>query len=837
MSRGMALPGAWARRRHAGLALADPLLRNGHALVLSSGATSVVGLLYWAFAARSYDPATLGRNSVAISAMMFIGGVAQLNLTSALTRFIPGAGSRTRAFVLYAYGLSVAVSLVLSTAFLALVGTIAPSLGFLQATPSFAAWFMISSAAWAVFVLQDSVLTGLRRTGWVPVENAVFALLKVALVAVLASLLRTDGIFVSWTLATVVMTIPTNVYLFTWAIPRHPAPPAGSRPLELRQLTGYVPLDYLGSMCWLGATSLLPLLVIDMAGAAASAFFALAWVIAYALYLVPINMGSSLVVETALDTSALERRLRQLTSHLLLLLVPAVVVVVAGAPEILRLFGTRYGAQGGTTLRLLALSALPAIVSSTAVSAARAMRRMRLALAIPAALFALSFGLSLALIPVLGIAAVGWAWLGGQTVTAGALLATRSRWLSAARSGDGSPAAGAGVPWPGQGMAGGGVRAAVGLALARTMVRTGVARSVPAIPHHLPQRLPAGVRRELLDALEVLAAVAGGAGDPGRPAPVLRVLRRANDLTVALATGRDGLPETVVKIPHSAEALEDLRSRHLAIAAMVGDGRVWPWSTLLTPTYRLHEDGRLAFATETYVPGVDGHALLRREPGRLPTLLRASLEAIGELHRRTASSLVVDDPAVARWVSAPCELLESLHPSGRAGARRRLAVGRLEERLGTAMAGQRVTVSWCHGDFTPGNVVLSDDGTTVSGILDWGRSRPADLPAVDNLLMIVAARSQAEHREIGHVVVSILASGRLAGDDRRLVSGPASSPGGVEPGDLQPDLQPGGLQDVTLTLLCWLHHVTANLSKSRRYAQNPLWWAANVEPVLRWVSR
>src|SRR5918997_3986241 len=70
----------------------SPQHRDGLALVLSSGLTSGLGLLFWVLAARLYDSATVGVNSTLLSAMTLLGTAAQLNLGNALLRFVPVAG-------------------------------------------------------------------------------------------------------------------------------------------------------------------------------------------------------------------------------------------------------------------------------------------------------------------------------------------------------------------------------------------------------------------------------------------------------------------------------------------------------------------------------------------------------------------------------------------------------------------------------------------------------------------------------------------------------------------------------------------------------------------------
>ena len=68
--------------------------------------------------------------------------------------------------------------------------------------------FALAVAGWGVFTLQDSVLTALRGVFWVPVENALFGMIKIALLVALAGALPSLGIFISWNLAVIAALIP-----------------------------------------------------------------------------------------------------------------------------------------------------------------------------------------------------------------------------------------------------------------------------------------------------------------------------------------------------------------------------------------------------------------------------------------------------------------------------------------------------------------------------------------------------------------------------------------------------------------------------------------------------
>jgi O-antigen/teichoic acid export membrane protein len=434
------LGGVLAPRKRIGLAGAiahvfnDPMLRNGHALIFSSAVTQIIGVLYWVVAARNYPAAVVGRNSVALSLTLFLAGVAELNLMSTLVRFLPTSGTRSARFILIAYAASASVAALIGFGFLFLIPSVEPQLGFLRAGPIIMLWFVVSVVTCTIFVLQDSALTGVRAAPFVPVENATFSLLKLGLMVPLVTLLPATGIYVSWTAAIAICVVPTNAYLFVRAIPRHLRKhTAGGGPPRFKDIRSYLIPDSLAGYFLLASTYLLPTLVIDRLGPAAAGHYALAWIIGYALYSVSLNMGSSLVVETAADQLMLRERCLRSIAHLAKLLGPAVLLIIVAAPYALMVFGHGYAKADVTALRLLALSALPAIITNTAVSATRSQRRMGMVVGIQVCICALVWGLSFLLMGPMGITGVGAAWLVAETVTALALIAVPRLWLPAKR--------------------------------------------------------------------------------------------------------------------------------------------------------------------------------------------------------------------------------------------------------------------------------------------------------------------------------------------------------------------------------------------------------------------
>src|SRR5579884_2559201 len=57
--------------------------------MVNTGATSLLGAVFWVLAARLFPPGIVGSSSAVISLMLLAANVAELNLTSAVCRFLP----------------------------------------------------------------------------------------------------------------------------------------------------------------------------------------------------------------------------------------------------------------------------------------------------------------------------------------------------------------------------------------------------------------------------------------------------------------------------------------------------------------------------------------------------------------------------------------------------------------------------------------------------------------------------------------------------------------------------------------------------------------------------
>lgn len=675
-----------------------PLVRAGLNLIASAGVTSVLGLAFWSLAARRFSAEALGATAGLLAAMEVIAAIASLGLRTALMRFVPSLGDRARRVVSVSYAASGSVALVCALGFAALHGRVFPELTLLD-TVGGTVFFTVSTVLWVLFSLQDSVLVGLRRSSWLPVENALFALAKLGLLLVLVTPLPQWGIYVAWTAPLALFVVVVNSFVFTWlGQEAH----RGNERLGVSDLVRFSAGDYAASAIWLATIDGLPLVVLALAGATASAGYHLAWTVAYTLFLVPSAVGSALLAEAAHDGTRLVANARKALGLSLALVVPGAALLAVGAPLLLSVFGSTYASDASWLLRLMALSAIPYAVNNLHVSMARAQRHVASVVRFYAVFCATLLLLSAGLLTRYGTTAAGVAWLGVQSALAIWVLLgpRRELWVGI-------------VPTP--------VLRALGRLVGwwpderrRRAARAQLAEVVPQV-------VPDAERWTLIHATSDLAIGQVEAGGP-------RV--------------------EVVKLPLTPTGERGRRREMATLRALHADPRTAAWSAA-TPAVLGHGTwAAQAWSRETYLAGCSGAEALDAGDGP-DRLLLSGAALITALHQATAATCTVDRDRFREWVEEPAQVVVTACPDARPG---------LEELVATlrrVLEGTRVTVAWLHGDVSPANLRVGPDDT-ASGLVDWEASERERLPELDLVGLVASTRAHVRTEELGEVILALL---------------------------------------------------------------------------------
>lgn len=334
------------------------LMRSALDLLATTGGTAVLGLVGLYLTVRWYEPSAVGRGNSLVGAMLMIGLVAQLNLASGLPKFLAHSGSRTVTLVRNCYLVTSGLGAALAAGFVLLAPLVGPEYAFLRhgATP---AVLIGGCGVWGVFALQDAVLTGLRATRWVLLENLAFGVLKLVALMLLVGTGST-GILLAWVLPVIAAVVPVNLLLFGRLLPGHAASAPGTS-LNTGEVRRFVGLDFLGLVFAQAYTALLPLLVLGHLGPVTAAAFSVTWAVAFNLDMVAHNLASALTAEGARDPARLGRYSRRLVAMGTALVLTSTGVLWLVSPLLPRLLGPEY-AGTAALLPILVSANLPRLV-------------------------------------------------------------------------------------------------------------------------------------------------------------------------------------------------------------------------------------------------------------------------------------------------------------------------------------------------------------------------------------------------------------------------------------------------------------------------------------------
>ena len=331
--------------------------RNAYALVLNTGISGGLGLVFWFLAARFYSDPDVGRGSAAISALMMLAGLVAVNAAGTLNRFIPKAGRHTFAVVAWAHVLTAGIIAVLAMAFLGTLDWWGPTFDLLR-TRDMWLWFCIAAVAVSVITIQENVLTALRASVWVPAANLVFGVGKVVLLVVLAATFPRSGVFFAWAVPMVVVMFPLTLLIFGRLVPRHVRTFAHTSYVSRAEVGRFFAADFSGALFLFGTIFLVPVLVATRVEPHTYAYFYVAWSLAGVMSVVGNNMATSLAVEGMYDAPRLADNCRSALSRGLFLLLAGAVAISLVAPYGLGLLGAGY-TDAVPLLQLLAFATLP----------------------------------------------------------------------------------------------------------------------------------------------------------------------------------------------------------------------------------------------------------------------------------------------------------------------------------------------------------------------------------------------------------------------------------------------------------------------------------------------
>jgi O-antigen/teichoic acid export membrane protein len=391
---------------------------NSLALIAAKVATMGLGFLFWLAAARMFEASDVGVAAGLVAAMMLCTQIALLGIGSAVIVLYP-AHQRHPGPLLDTAMTMVAISgLVASAAFLLLATGAFSQLDVATSSAVYAGLFIAASVLGTQGILLDQTATALRRGDQALTRNLVFgigALVALGGGAVLASRAGSEGIFMPWALAGVAA-CALGLWQLRRALGRYRMRPRLERRAVGRLWALGVP-NHVLTLAERSPGLVLPILVTELLSPADNAVWYGVWMMAWVIFIVPVQVGMTMFSEVSHDPGSRVRTLRKGIRTSLVIGVGGALAVVAAAELVLSLLGPSYAAAGATPLRILALGVIPMTFMHAYFALCRAEHRLGEAIAtgwasaVAAVLAACVAGLAT------GLDGMAVAWVAVQSVT------------------------------------------------------------------------------------------------------------------------------------------------------------------------------------------------------------------------------------------------------------------------------------------------------------------------------------------------------------------------------------------------------------------------------------
>jgi O-antigen/teichoic acid export membrane protein len=346
--------GGWSRTiRALKSVLNDALYRGSLLLLVNTAVLSGFGFAFWALAARTYPAPAVGAFSGITAGVGVLASVASLGWPNTITRHLANAGNATELISIAAVTMTTVGGAITLAVMLGL-GSHLPASLHLQEHGGSALLVTALVVLTALGGLTDAGLVSTRSTQALLSKNLVASILKVVALFLLARL-GSSGLLLAYGASLLVSTALSAV---TLARRLQGGMPGLASFRLLREHLSVTAGNYLATVLGILPSTVVPLEVLLIRGAADTARFTAAFMMAGFLNIIPSTVARVLFAEASRAGVPLGPQLRKSLRGVYGLLVPALIVVLAVSPLVLHIFGSAYAAAATAALRVLALSAL-----------------------------------------------------------------------------------------------------------------------------------------------------------------------------------------------------------------------------------------------------------------------------------------------------------------------------------------------------------------------------------------------------------------------------------------------------------------------------------------------
>lgn len=382
--------------------------------MITSGVGALLGFVFWIVVSRHFPASQVGIAAVLISTMGLLSLLSSLGFHVGLVRFLPGENDKS-GMINSIFTITAILCLIAAVIFIAGLPVWSPALVFLQGDTWLWLCFILGIAVTNLFMMQKYVFVATRSTEYDLLQGIVWNVLKVALAFVLVAL-GTLGILLSWSAAMFLALVVGNVLILKIQPGYRPFPVI--RKALINKAVKFSSGSYVAEIAAMGAHYLLPLLIVNILGAEAHAYFYIAFKIAQTVFMLPIAVVLSLFTEGSHDPEKLRENFLKATKLMTMILIPVVILIALFGSKVLWLFGEIYSHESLHLLWILLASTIPMVINELYVTVKRVELKVRSTVYIYSLITILTLGACYVLMNWIGLAGVAWGWLAGQVIGA-----------------------------------------------------------------------------------------------------------------------------------------------------------------------------------------------------------------------------------------------------------------------------------------------------------------------------------------------------------------------------------------------------------------------------------
>jgi len=408
--------------------------------------TAGLGYVFWVFAAHAFTKQEVGIGSAVISLCSTVALLTYLGSSAMLIERLPASeySSAWTAVLMRICLATAGVTVLVMVAIVPVLRIFSQYRPFFGSTLS-ALLAVAGAAAWTVVNLFGSAFIAARRAGRLLSIQTLISVIKVLLIFPYAAVgMDASGLVGAWTASAMVGVCIGAIWLVpqmglgrrlghdprrrtdegvdgrpllrgrSRRRPQHRRPFAPPSKASIRRMFG----QHLTSVGGALTPLLLPVLVVLRLGATSNAYFYITWMVGGVFFMVSPSVASALFAEGMREGSDLRGVTTRAMKVIAVLLVPAMAVMIIGGRLVLGFFGASYATAGYGLLILLAASALPDAVSNIAVAVCRVTNHLGYSTMLNLGILIATLATAWVLMPSLGIAGAGVAWLAVQVIGA-----------------------------------------------------------------------------------------------------------------------------------------------------------------------------------------------------------------------------------------------------------------------------------------------------------------------------------------------------------------------------------------------------------------------------------